>query len=233
MSGESIAIDVAEAEPQWNEVTFVPEVRVTRRGEATALPEELKGWLKIGTPLTKTIQAQGRADSIHRFGYVQLAVSMRPAEDEPFQSVWLKIMLAGDAGDAGNEQRQPIAWSLHPKSESTSVEFTSKLNLDASLKFKGAGIGAARESGEKFTRVDAYLEAFNELRSDPLWEFNATEAVKIRGNHRLHMIVRYGAGAPCRGLVELKATVQRKRWGLIEYTAALDATGTARFELAG
>ena len=226
-----ILIETTQDEPLWHDLTVLPKTRVTRKGNTTReLPEELRGWIKLGTPIVAPVGDPVTQGDTHRFAHVQLAVSLRPGDEEPFQSVWLKVQLSRESR-IENDASPPIAWSLHPKTQSSPVEVTTKLKLNGSLKFSGVGIGTDQERDQKFTHNEVHLEAFNDLRSDPVWEFRGTELTPIRGAHRLHMIVRYEKGTACRGNVKLEATIQRKRWGLIEYTAALDGLEATTFML--
>jgi hypothetical protein len=223
------AVEVTLVEPVWRDVELEPEQRTTRGSLAAdpQAPEHLKGWLKLGIPIVTQLGGPpGQAG--FRFDHVLLAVSMRPSEGELFTQVWLKVVLESSA----NQQQAAIAWSLSPRVAFNAIEVTNKIKLDSSLKFGVGEVGAGGEREEKLTERDVFLQAFNELRFDPVWEFNALKTQPLVGSHRLHLIVRRALGVACRGTVALSATVSRKRFGLIPYRAASASMDGAGFEFA-
>ena len=223
LSVEPGTIELSSSAPEWQQVVLVPHLRVTKAGRSPAeMPDELQGWLKLGLPLIQPVKTAGGFS----FDIVQITLSLRPKEDEPLEHVWLKVVLESEPEDPA---LKAIAWSMLPQKASTEVEVGSKLSFDAGLKISVVELKAGHETETKYARDDVFLEAFNELRNDPLWEFSATPAVAIRGSHRLVMVVRRGQTVPCRGTVSLSATVQRKHWGLIPYDASLGSLDKSMF----
>lgn len=230
-------------EPDWQSAALAPEDRSTK-GSGPPPSERLRGWVALGEPVAipLTLARVGADDDLrhfieeagatHAFHLVHLACSFRPADDEPFAKAWLAVSLARSEGDG--EAPTPIAWSMQPQRLSDAVQAAQTVRLGGALKLfdNGPGIESGAETTESWTRHDPFLEAFNELRADPLWEFTRTARAAIRGQFRLTLVVRAPRDVPTAGEVSLATVVQRRHFGLIPYTATLDEKPTLRFTLA-
>lgn len=214
-------------EPTWHELALEPET-VTTKGAPSAPAERLEGWISLGQPVSVPVTLESVADdaelrqflTAHRaefkFYLVHLACTFRPAAGEKFANAWLEVKLAREDS---TPEPLPIAWSMEPHRLEKAVEFSRTVKLGASLKLAGLVTGpeASVEEQKKWTDAEIFLEALNELQSDPVWEFTMTKSTEIRGLHRLAMVVRVPREAPAQGHVSLSASVQRKRLGLIPY----------------
>jgi hypothetical protein len=124
---------------------------------------------------------RGSADSC--FHVVHLACSFHPADRERILDASLRVSLTGR--DTESDQR-PIAWSLSPLCLPQITELRRTQRISASLKL--LGIGSDQEV--RTTKTDCVVQAFNELRPDPGWQFRGTRETPLRGTQRLLLVVK-------------------------------------------
>ena len=117
--------------------------------------------------------------------------------------------------DAQESGAQPIAWSMLPDRETSESQASTKVQLGADAKL----LKLTLERSMTTKRADLFVEALNELRSDPGWEFTRTNSVEISGTHRLVLVVMSDAGAGVIGDVAASATVRDRFLRLIPYRA--------------
>ena len=213
----------------WHEPILKPdESRITKALNMAEL-DQLTGWISLGEPIvlpitSKLVPEDDMAlrqflelnDASYKFFLIQLACTFKPPQDEWFKQAWMAVNLVREDN---SPESQPIAWDMQPKLVAQPVEISSTVKLNASLKlaeiFLGAQAGVEQE--KKWTESQIFLEALNELQSDPVWEFSRTVTAQIRGLHRFHLVVRAPRGAVTSGTVNLSATVERKRFLFITY----------------
>jgi len=203
----------------WRDTVLEFEPRVTRGNHIGQPPpgERLAGRMRIGGPVCIPITLEWVGDDqelrrmlmaeAHDYNYslVHLASTFQPQEDETFDKAWVQIQLeCVDGGDIP----MPIAWSMTPAKISQPVTFSTGVSVGASLKF--VHIDGSFE--RNLERDAIFLEALNELRYDPVWEFSRTAKSDLRGSQRLVMVVRAPKAATVRGHLHLKATIIKHRF---------------------
>jgi hypothetical protein len=196
--------DVAE----WVELDLVPEKR-TVKGTADFAAPQLKGWMTLGKPVIRNLRAPENSEfASYDFRHVLLAASFRPEEGTPFDRVWVQVDLDTEP------PAEAIAWSMHPHRETSRIDITRKVGMNAKLGLNWLASEATSEQEQKFTGLQPSLIAYNELCANPVWEFIETEQNPIAGSQRLHLIVRKTPAVTVRGRVSVTATVRHKRFGL-------------------
>jgi hypothetical protein len=215
-----------------------PEKRVTKG--RTAEPYTLDGWASLGVPCVVPLKdSSSITDAELRrflrasanefcFFLVHLACSFQSADDEPFTKAWVRALLGRADGAKGD---RPIAWSMQPDVLYHQVEVTRTAKFSAELKLAAAKIGPSLQSVEKKEKKEVFLQAFNELESNPLWEFQRTSTASIRGKQRLVLVVRMAAGSQGTGTIQLWANVERKKFGIVRYEDAYPSSPSRRFHL--
>ena len=218
----------------WQELTLAPDDIVTRGEEHDDRP--LADLIALGGPTSIPITADDVADDgdavafvraraqSFSFFLVHLACAFRPLDGEPFLTATVQLDLSRGDGVASPA---PIALSMKPDRLGEPVELSRSVKLGATLKILEAGA----EQVVTTTYEDPFLEALNELRSDPCWQLHRTRHIDIRGSQRFVMVVQAPLGSDARGSVTLSAEVKRKRFGIVSYAAALSDQRPLEFVL--
>jgi hypothetical protein len=234
MTAEQQAISIELPELVEREVTLEPRLRRVR-GAALADPaarRPLDGYLAIGGPWVRSLtpsslQGSELDDALRGFleaeatdsdfYLVHITCTFRPAEDEPIQTAVLTVDLARPEGG----DPPPIAWSMQPQRLASQTSLSRTVKLGATLKIMGVGVeGEAGQTQE--TQVDqVFLEALFEGLPSPTWELRRTDSATIQGLQRFALVVRAAKGTTTMGTARLGATITRKRFGLLPYTASL------------
>jgi len=212
---------------EWLELELTPEKRITKGSNNFSIPQ-LKGWLALGKPLFNKINFS--SDSIDQenfdFFHVLLAVSFRPEEGKYFDKVWVQVELKTD-----DSKKEAIAWSMHPNKEATRIDITQKVGVNGKACLKWLSSETKTEKESKLTEQEYYLVAYNEMCSNPVWEFIKTKQVPILGSHRLHLVIRKETGINVFVSVSVIATVNYKRFGLFTYKSTIKDTPTLSFDI--
>jgi hypothetical protein len=220
----------------WQELALDPEGAVTRAVEHD--DRSLEELIAVGGPVSVPVTAGDLTEdeeaavfvrareSSFSFHLVHLACAFRPTDDEPFLTATVRMQLS--RGD-GASSPLPIALSIKPLRLGEPVEISRSVRLGASLKIFDAGA----EKAETRTFDDLFLEGLNELRPDPSWELRRTRHTQIRGSQRFVLVVQSPKGCRGRGVVEVSATVKRKRFGPLSYVASLSGGRPLEFVLEG
>ena len=231
-----IAIELPD--PPMQDLVLVPKAEQFR-GEA-AQPEArepLRHRISIGGPVHRRVDADSTDDAELRrflveeaadwdFYLLHLACTLRPSEEEPFREVLIELDLAQKGGTGA-----PIAWSMEPDRMTDAVELSRTFSLGPTLKFAGAGVDLKAERGRKITKQEVFLEAMYELESTPSWGLYRTSSTELRGLHRFHLVIRAPKDSVVSGTTLVEAKVQRRRFGVIPFTAGLaDAPQRLTFE---
>jgi hypothetical protein len=145
-----------------------------------------------------------------------------PGDDARFGQAWLTVRLTR------NDAAAPpaVAWSLaplraeRPVTQSRTLKLGAKLALEAAIEVQSSG-----------TRNEVFLEAYGLQEPACTWEFTRTSLDEIRGTHRLALVARTPHDAPVTGTVDLRATLTRKRLGMLPYRVALDNGSQPSFAL--
>lgn len=210
------------------------------RGKA-AEPEArqpLRHRISVGGPVYRRIDAVSADDAELRrfleaeeaesdFYLLHLTCTLRPAQEEPFTEALIELDLAQSGGTEA-----PIAWSMDPDLACDPVELSRTVSLGPTLKFSGVGVDLKAEQQRKVTRQEVFLEAMYELESTPSWGLYRTASSELRGLHRFRLVVRTPKGSVVSGTTLIEAKVQRRRFGVLPFTAALaDIPEPLTFEL--
>ncbi len=160
---------------------------------------------------------------LYRFFLLYLNCTFYPAEGEPFENAWLKVQLAGQSqGDA----KRPVVWSMRPENQIKNIQISATVKLGGSLKFIDTGLDTGGEVQKTWSQEKAFIRAYS-IEPEPFWEFNAVEGAEIGGNYHLSMIVRQDQNAAGAGKIELRATIRRKKLGLLPYKADFPTSAQA------
>jgi hypothetical protein len=206
-SSDELPLATGDVE-EWVELDLVPEKRPVKGTAEFSVPQ-LKGWLALGKPVIRTLPTPVNSElASYEFRHVLLAASFRPEEGTPFDRVWVQVDLDTES------PAEAIAWSMHPRRETNRIDITRTVGVNATLGLKWLSSEGKSEQEQKFTGLQPFLIAYNELCVNPVWEFVDTEQVPIMGSQRLHLIVRKTPIISVRGRVSVTATVKHKRFGL-------------------
>jgi hypothetical protein len=232
-----IAVELPD--PPMQDLVLVPKAEHFRgqAGEPEAR-EPLRHRISIGGPVYRRIDADSTDDAELRrflveeaadsdFYLLHLVCTLRPSEEEPFKEVLIELDLAQKGG-----ARAPIAWSMEPDRVTDAVELSRTFSLGPTLKFSGVGVDLTAGQGRKITKQEVFLEAMYELESTPSWGLYRTSSTELRGQQRFHLVIRAPKGSVVSGTTLVEAKVQRRRFGVIPFTAELgDAPRPLAFEL--
>jgi len=103
-------------------------------------------------------------------------------------------------------------------------------NRTVSIKVPVGFVQATGQSGSTSTAEQIFCEALGLQGSRPSWEFTDTKAQRLRGSHRLHLVVRAPLAQGMAGL-SLRAQVERRRLGLFSYTSDTDSARPIQFKV--
>jgi hypothetical protein len=199
--------------------------------------ENLRRRLSLGGPVHRVLTASSTDDVETRrflesegadsdFYLVHLTCTLHPDEDEPFVEALIELDLSVADGAA------PIAWSMQPDRMLDPVEISQTVSLGPKFKIFGVGIDLSAQRERTVTRQEPFVMALYELESTPSWALYRTAANALRGLHRFHLVVRAPRGSTVVGTALVEAKVQRKRFGVLPYSAALPGgPGPITFEL--
>jgi hypothetical protein len=153
-----------------------------------------------------------------KYFLIHLACSFDPIAGEHFSRASLEVSLERE--DHATEPA-PVAWSMEPRCLPQITELSRTQKIDASAKLVGLSLGQERRS----TRTECLVRAFNELQSNPRWDFRHTKGAALVGTQRLIMVVQ----SPVRaiGSAVLKARTRRRRF--LRYEATELVAGPRRF----
>jgi hypothetical protein len=215
-------MEFAVPEPTWTEAVLEPVQRATKGDDATHA-DPLPGRIALGRPVALRLAAEGIEDKELRsfvegyrdrsnFTLVHLACSFRAEPGTSFTRASVQVRLSRSDD---SEAPEPIAWSMLPDRQTSDCEASTKVQLGANAKL----LSATLERTVTVKRADLFIEALNELRSDPGWEFTRTASVEISGAHRLALVVMSDSASGFEGDVEASATVRDRFLRLIPYRA--------------
>lgn len=222
-----IKLELPETQLQPVDLKILPyQTKGSFSGDASQL-DRLTGRVSLGQVWSRSITADTVKSDENLLSFFQANASaadfylthmkctFKPAEKEQFMQAWINISLARD--DRGREPR-PVMWSMQPEKLARNVEVTKEVTLGASLKFEDIGTEAGGKREEKWTVEKVFLQAYGEGESEAYWQFNQTAGVEIDGLYSLNMIIYCPKNIKVRGTVSLRATVKRKRLGILSYT---------------
>src|SRR4051794_33336749 len=157
------------------------------------------------------------------FYLVHLTCTFRPVNDEPFMTAAVTIELRGPA----SAEQEPIAWSMQPERLTTTRWLSTSIKLTPALKIIGVGLEGEAGRSEQWESHDVFVQALYEGLPTPTWELTTTRTAPIDGMQRFALIVRAPKATTTQALVTIRATVRRRRWGVIPYHAAFPAGAPA------
>ncbi len=228
-----IVIEMPDPPPQ--DLVLVPKEEHFRGSAAESQAREpLRHRISIGGPVHRRIGAESTDDAELRrflaeeaagsdFYLLHLTCTLRPSEEEPFKEVLIELDLAQKQAQEGGTD-PPIAWSMEPDRLVNPVEVSRTFSLGPTLKFSGVGVDLTAGQQSKITRQEVFLEAMYELESTPSWGLYRTSSAELRGLHRFHLVVRAPKDSIVSGTALVEAKVQRRRFGVITFTADLAET---------
>jgi hypothetical protein len=224
----TMEIELDETEAHEAVLEVVPRsVRSAHRTDPEALTA-LKGCLAVGGPWTRAVSPDEEDDSELRafmesqsdefdFFLLQVTCTFRPLPDEPFQSAFLELRLEPAEAAAV----EPMAWSMQPERLTRQRTLERKVKLGGSLKILGVGLEGGVEQTEGFSPDEVFLQALYEGLPTPSWELRTTRWARIEGLQRFAVVVRAAKRVQTLGSATVRATVRRKRFGLLSYRAAV------------
>lgn len=193
------------------------------------LPERLKGWLEVGTPVVQAINVVNsesdpllvdylRNESYFKFFSVHFACDFKPPKDGSFADAWVEIQLIPLSGEA-----EVVAWSMNPLSAGVEEKVTKTYKLGADIKFVPVEIGGSGECKREYTGKDVHIEAHRLMTDTPSWEFIHTKARPIRGVYLLDLVVRLPSAIQSKVKTCLTANVEDRKFKLFKYRTPFHA----------
>lgn len=234
----TLEIELEEAAAQEAVLNVSPRsVRAADRQDPEALTQ-LPGRLAIGGPWTRPLTAADHAGDDLRafieaenaefdFNLVQLTCTFRAQADEPFHSAFVELRLQS-LDDAA---AVPTAWSMQPERLTHKRTLERTIKLTASLKILGVGLEGGFEQTDELGPEEVFLQALYEGLPTPSWELRTTRLARIDGLQRFAVVVRTPKRVPTAGTALVRATVNRKRFGLLSYEAALPDGEPLQFQI--
>lgn len=194
--------------------------------------EPLPGVITVGGPVSIPLTSDRlkddselanfvAADGAYRYDLVHLAATFEPSEDEPLDRAWIQISLSRFDGGA---PPLPIAWSMKPDRVEDEGSRSTGIKLGGSVKIADVGIEAGVDRSNTHVMRDVRIEALHELQSTPTWVLHRTKGSPIRGNQRFVLVLRTPRQTLAAGVLELGATVHRRRFGILSHRAVLKDT---------
>lgn len=162
---------------------------------------------------TDLAQMLARDAKEHHYYLVSLTCTFR-ADPMPVEKARLSVALR-QAPVPGVPE--PLVWSMDPLRASTPVTHSRTLQIGPNAKFVPVGL----KRDELFTADLHHIVAEGEGESQVEWVFTKTEAVNLVGVHRLTLVARTSARAPCHADLALAATRRERRFGLVAYRAEI------------
>jgi hypothetical protein len=142
-----------------------------------------------------------------RFTYhlVHMSASFAGTAGQPrLETATVSLKLAAPTGSP-----EPVAWSMAPLRITDTAQVERRLTLGPQLKLQDAEVSAGQfEQTTSWQRIDVFLQAQRELRSDPGWEFRQTRTMRLQGSFRLTMVVRAASNKPVRVTGTVLATTR-------------------------
>ncbi|GAA4070226.1 hypothetical protein [Nonomuraea soli] len=218
----------------WLPATMTADARVTR---GRPRPAPVRGAVTLGRPVVQPLTEELAAGDpplraflaeqggAWRFHLVHLGCSFLPEPGARFAQAWLTVRLARADGVP---EPVPIAWSLDPLRSERPVEQTTTVKIGAK-----AVLEAGVEVSTTGSRTEVFLTAYGLQEDTCTWEFTRTAREEIRGGQRLALVARTPGRALAVGEVELRATLVRRRLGVLPYRVALDGGEPLTFRLSG
>jgi len=222
------------------ELTEIPvplhlELRTTRRRTGPSLGP-IPGAVSLGIPVVRPADSDlvgedatlraflAEQNSQWRFHLIFLGCSFLPG-DAKIQRAWLTVSLTRDDG---RPAPAPIAWSCTPlREEKPADRPPNKITLTAGMIIK-----ASAEFTTSSAPDEVSIEAYGLQEPACTWQFNRTSRADLTGSRRLVLVTRIPHGTHVTGAVELRATLTRKRLGLLTHTSKLDDNLPLTFSLA-
>lgn len=210
--------------PDLAQVDAIIEPDWGARGDSHR-PDPMAGVISLGRPISQQITVDLAGDdaalrafltdegSAWCFHVVHLGVTFKPDDGSRIGQAWLTVRLARADGVP---EPPPIAWSLMPPRSERPVERTRSLTIGANL-----GFDASLEFATRGRRNVVFVETYGLQQPTCGWEFNRTPLDEIRGTQRLALIARIPKDTVTTGIVELDASVIRRRLGILPYRTAL------------
>ena len=214
-----------------------PEKRVVRGASHEPVPDEpLADRVSLGCPLAIPLTPDWAASDPQlktfieaeagsaRYGLVYLACTFKPAENERISRAWLSVNL--DVGPPSQAGDAAIAWSMEPMRTAKPLNLHRTLSIKVPVKF----VEANAAMGSEVSMEQLFCEALGLQEPTPSWEFTDSESQRLRGTHRLNLVIR----APLvqvTGTVSFRASVTRKHFGVLPYGTSADGGPALTFAL--
>lgn len=220
-------IEIELPDLEWQGVVLRPEQRQTKDVRIKdGRSDDITGYSSLGQPVSMKLTPERVSDDqalvgfmeeragVSDFYLIHLGCTFNPPADDPV--VWASLQVFLSRVD-GVPEPLPIAWSMTPQRLTAPVESQATARLGAHLKFVEAEI----QRTTTLTDNQIYVEALFELEPRPGWQFSRTKSAELHGVQRMSLVAMVPAAVEVRYSLELKASIERKRWGLIGYQADL------------
>lgn len=224
-----ISLEVPEL--QFVQRDLMPELDEQKKGvldnSDVAFPKRLANGIELGVPMSQHLTAAVLAGdkqlkdfakakaATSDFYLIHLACTFHPLDNDPFHQAWLQVYLKSVEKGA---KEGPIAWSMSPRVEGKDVKVTNEVKVGADLKLidvvANVGVSAGGTTTTEKVNKQIFIQAFNELNSDPYWEFTRFEGAEIRGSYRFALIAQVPKGRKAVGELNAQATIKRKALGI-------------------
>lgn len=220
-------------EPLPHELILEP--KQTMKGFA---PTSFKSKITLGEPLTQAIRKDAAEADLDlkqfieqqskqwNFFAVQLACTFAANSGEQFEQAFIKIALSATGAMSA---APPIAWSMRPFKLTQKIDSPGKVELGAELKF-GPVVSVKPSVSVPVPGKEAvYLQAYNELQSDPYWRFKAISGQDIEGSQRLHLVVRVPKNIEGTGAVSVEVDIKKSKFGLFSFNGRVPDAAHSSF----
>lgn len=218
---------------QISEQSVDLEPRVTKGAHFVAGGDEtLKGRITVGTPLVIPVTADTtKKDTLlgafmkanptgYKFHALRFACTLNVVNGEPFN--WATLSVLMERKNDPDASPAPIAWQLEPCKLSIPVTYTQKVDVGADLTIPPFWkFSISPEQMTSWPQDEIYLQALGIQESTPKWHFEKTSRVALGGSYPLIATVITPADTSVQCEVQFDAEIERMKFGLIRYSAAL------------
>lgn len=223
-ASRSLAVDVPLDETDFASVSLMPRQVMHGAAEQTPLDDRVS----LAPPRVITLDANpvtalaGDVIDLHainhprplRFCLLTIDIGFHHVTEEPIVQAAISTRLFNEPP---NGHPEPVAIAMIPGLATRAIKRSSTIKLGVNLQVVSseASRTVEHESGEP------YLQAHKPGRSDPAWFFKRTQDQELAGPHQLLAVIAMPPDGHCKALVDLSASIRRRRAGLIGYEAQL------------
>ena len=214
-------------------VVLQPDSRTTRGRREYARPVD--GALSLGVPVVQPVTTHLAADdaplqefleqnrSQWSYSLVYLGCTFFMVDGYTFEKAWITVQL----GQPGTQDARPITWSMSPMRQCRQQQTSRTVKLGATVGI----VQGTLEVDSIGSQNETFLEAFGLQEPSCSWEFSRTSADEIRGSYRLVLVARRASKTASQGVVNISATMNRRRFGVATYRMSAAPEAPVQFSV--